>query len=198
MLFRSNVLGKSPAELFSEFEGNYDTTALKGSGDVKYHKGFSADLKTPGGNIHTALAFNPSHLEIIDPVVEGSVRARQDRRRDQNRNQVVPVLIHGDAAFAGQGVVMETFQMSQTRGFYTGGTIHVIINNQIGYTTHQQIDARSTHYCTEVAKMVQAPVFHVNGDEPEAVLFVSQLALDYRMKFKKDVIIDIEIGRAHV
>lgn len=184
-----NLMGKDPAELFDEFEGRYQDTVS--SGDVKYHQGFSSNLMTPGGEMHLALGFNPSHLEIAAPVIEGSVRARMDRRDDVLGDQVLAINVHGDAAFAGQGVVMETFQMSQTRGFYTGGTIHVIINNQIGYTTHQQIDARSTHYCTEVAKMVQAPVFHVNGDEPEAVLFVSQLALDYRMKFKKDVIIDI-------
>ena len=184
-----NVLGKNPAELFSEFDGH--VTLQEGSGDVKYHQGFSTNIMTTGGEMHLALAFNPSHLEIVSPVVEGSVRARQDRRRDYAGDRVVPILIHGDAAFAGQGVVMETFQMSQTRGFKTGGTIHVIINNQIGFTTHRQVDARSTEYCTEVAKMVQAPIFHVNGDDPEAVVFVTQLAADYRMQFRKDVVIDM-------
>ncbi|MFT7221166.1 MAG: 2-oxoglutarate dehydrogenase E1 component [Candidatus Azotimanducaceae bacterium] len=184
-----NLMGKDPAELFDEFEGRY--TPGFGSGDVKYHQGFSSNLMTPGGEMHLALGFNPSHLEIAAPVIVGSVRARMDRRKDLLGDKVLAVNIHGDAAFAGQGVVMETFQMSQTRGFYTGGTIHVVINNQIGYTVSEQIDARSAHYCTEVAKMVQAPVFHVNGDDPEAVVFVSQLAVDYRMEFKKDVVIDI-------
>ncbi len=184
-----NLFGKDPAELFDEFEGRYEPGT--GSGDVKYHQGFSSNLMTPGGEMHLALGFNPSHLEISAPVVVGSVRARMDRRRDALGDKVLAINIHGDAAFAGQGVVMETFQMSQTRGFYTGGTIHIIINNQIGYTISNPEDARSTKYCTEVAKMVQAPVFHVNGDDPEAVLFVSQMALDYRMEFKKDVVIDI-------
>lgn len=184
-----NLLGKNPAELFDEFEGRY--TPGFGSGDVKYHQGFSSNLMTPGGEMHLALGFNPSHLEIAAPVIEGSVRARQDRRKDAPGDKVLAINVHGDAAFAGQGVVMETFQMSQTRGFYTGGTIQVIINNQIGYTISRREDARSTRYCTEIAKMVQAPIFHVNGDDPEAVLFVSQLAVDYRMEFKKDVVIDI-------
>ena len=184
-----NILGKHPRELFDEFEGKLPDTQV--SGDVKYHQGFSSNVMTPGGEIHLALAFNPSHLEIVGPVAEGSVRARQDRRTDYTGNLVVPILIHGDAAFAGQGVVMETFQMSQTRGFKTGGTIHVIINNQIGFTTSRQDDARSTEYCTEVARMVQAPIFHVNGDDPEEVLFVTQVAIDYRMQFRKDVVIDL-------
>ncbi len=184
-----NLMGKDPAELFDEFEGRY--TPGFGSGDVKYHQGFSSNVMTPGGEMHLALGFNPSHLEIAAPVIVGSVRARMDRRDDEAGDKVLAINIHGDAAFAGQGVVMETFQMSQTRGFYTGGTIHVVINNQIGYTISDREDARSTHYCTEVAKMVQAPVFHVNGDDPEAVVFVSQLALDYRQEFKKDVVIDI-------
>ncbi|MDA0979602.1 MAG: thiamine pyrophosphate-dependent enzyme, partial [Proteobacteria bacterium] len=184
-----NLMGKDPAELFDEFEGRY--TPGFGSGDVKYHQGFSSNLMTPGGEMHLALGFNPSHLEIAAPVIVGSVRARMDRRRDAAGDKVLAINVHGDAAFAGQGVVMETFQMSQTRGFYTGGTIHVVINNQIGYTVSEQADARSTHYCTEVAKMVQAPIFHVNGDDPEAVVFISQLALDYRMEFKKDVVIDL-------
>ncbi len=192
-----NVLGKSPEDLFEEFEGNYDLDDLRGSGDVKYHKGYSADMKTPGGNVHIALAFNPSHLEIVNPVVEGSVRARQQRRGDKERQEVLPVLIHGDAAFSGQGVVTETFQMSQTNGFRTGGTVHIVINNQIGFTTSRPSDARSTDYCSDVAKMIEAPIFHVNGDDPEAVVFVTRLALKYRQKFKKDVVIDLVCYRRH-
>ncbi len=192
-----NIFGKSPEELFEEFEGNYDLEELKGSGDVKYHKGFSADMKTPGGNVHIALAFNPSHLEIVNPVVEGSVRARQQRRGDGERDEVLPVLIHGDAAFSGQGVVTETFQMSQTNGFRTGGTVHIVVNNQIGFTTSRPSDARSTDYCSDVAKMIEAPIFHVNGDDPEAVIFVTRLALQYRQKFKKDVVIDLVCYRRH-
>jgi 2-oxoglutarate dehydrogenase E1 component len=192
-----NILGKSPEELFEEFEGNYDLDELKGSGDVKYHKGFSADMKTPGGNVHIALAFNPSHLEIVNPVVEGSVRARQQRRGDNERQEVLPLLIHGDAAFSGQGVVPETFQMSQTNGFRTGGTLHIVINNQIGFTTSRPSDARSTDYCSDVAKMIEAPIFHVNSDDPEAVIFGTRLALAYRQKFKKDVVIDLVCYRRH-
>ena len=186
-----NILGKSPEELFEEFEGNYDLEELKGSGDVKYHKGFSADMKTPGGNVHIVLAFNPSHLEIVNPVVEGSVRARQQRRGDDERQEVLPVLIHGDAAFSGQGVVTETFQMSQINGFRTGGTVHIVVNNQIGFTMSRPSDSRSTEYCSDVAKMIEAPIFHVNGDDPEAVILVTRLALQYRQKFKKDVVIDL-------
>ncbi|MGH8496399.1 MAG: 2-oxoglutarate dehydrogenase E1 component [Gammaproteobacteria bacterium] len=192
-----NVLGKSPEDLFSEFEGHYDPKAQPGSGDVKYHLGFSADVETPKDNVHVALAFNPSHLEIVDPVVEGSVRARQDRRGDKERNSVVPVLVHGDAAFAAQGVVMETLQMSQTHGFTTGGTIHIICNNQIGFTISDPLDARSTPYCSDVAKMIEAPVFHVNADDPEAALFVTRLALEYRQTFHKDVVIDLVCYRRH-
>jgi 2-oxoglutarate dehydrogenase E1 component len=192
-----NLLGKSPNDLFSEFEGQYDLAKLRGSGDVKYHKGYSADLKTPSGNMHVALAFNPSHLEVVNPVVEGSVRARQERRGDTGGAKVLPVLIHGDAAFAGQGVIMETLQLSQARGFYTGGSMHLIINNQVGFTTSDPRDARSTLYCSDVAKMVEAPIFHVNADDPEAVCFVARLALDYRMKFHKDVVIDLVCYRRH-
>jgi len=186
-----NILGKSPATLFDEFAGT--STLLPGarSGDVKYHMGFSSDVSTPGGPVHLTLAFNPSHLEIINPVVEGSVKARQDRAGDAGVSTVIPVLIHGDAAFAGQGIVMESLNMSQTRAFYTGGTVHIVINNQIGFTTSNPLDARSTFYCTDVASMIQAPVFHVNGDDPEAVIFVTRLALDYRMTFNKDVVIDL-------
>ena len=186
-----NVLGKSPQQLFSEFEGKYDVNHMQGSGDVKYHKGFSTDIKTPGGNVHVALAFNPSHLEVVNPVVEGSVRARQQRCNDTTGNKVMPILIHGDSAFAGQGVIMETLQLSQVRGYATGGTVHVIINNQVGFTTHNPNDTRSTLYCSDPAKMIEAPIFHVNGDDPEAVVFVARLALDYRNTFHKDVVIDM-------
>ena len=192
-----NLLGKSPVDLFSEFEGRYDSARLTGSGDVKYHKGFSADLRTPAGNVHVALAFNPSHLEAVNPVVEGSVRARQERRDDTAHQRVLPVLIHGDAAFAGQGVVMETLQLSQARGFTTGGTVHLVINNQVGFTMSDPRDARSTLYCSDVAKIVEAPIFHVNGDDPEACVFVTRLALDYRMKFHKDVVLDLVCYRRH-
>ncbi|MHB8345911.1 MAG: 2-oxoglutarate dehydrogenase E1 component [Acidiferrobacterales bacterium] len=191
-----NILGKTPAELFQEFEGKVFRNVDR-SGDVKYHQGFSSNINTPGGPVHLALAFNPSHLEIVGPVVEGSVRARQDRRDDSDGAQVVPILIHGDAAFSGQGVVMETFNMSQSRSFSTRGTVHIVVNNQIGFTTSAQQDARSTFYCTDVAKMVNAPIFHVNGDDLEAVLFVGQVALDYRTTFRKDVVIDIVCYRRH-
>ncbi|MFT3905643.1 MAG: 2-oxoglutarate dehydrogenase E1 component [Steroidobacteraceae bacterium] len=184
-----NTLGKSPKDLFNEFEGKYDLHG--GSGDVKYHKGFSSDLRTPGGNVHVALAFNPSHLEIVNPVVEGSVRARQERRNDASGAKVIPVLIHGDAAFAGQGVVMETLQLSQAPGYRTGGTVHIVINNQVGFTTSDPHDARSTLYCSDVAKMLEAPILHVNGDDPEAVVFATRLALAYRQRFHKDFVIDL-------
>ncbi|MCF7538950.1 2-oxoglutarate dehydrogenase E1 component [Pseudomonas petrae] len=184
-----NTFGKNPRDLFDEFEGKKKVEL--GSGDVKYHQGFSSNVMTTGGEVHLAMAFNPSHLEIVSPVVEGSVRARQDRRNDATGEKVLPISIHGDAAFAGQGVVLETFQMSQTRGFKTGGTIHIVINNQVGFTISKQEDSRSTEYATDVAKMIQAPILHVNGDDPEAVLFVTQLAIDYRMQFKRDVVIDL-------
>lgn len=190
-----NILGKHPQILFEEFEGKIDIG--NGSGDVKYHMGFSSEVNTPGGPVHLVLTFNPSHLEIINPVVEGSVRARQERRRDQEANQVIPVLIHGDAAFAGQGVVMETLNLAETRGYGTGGTIHVVVNNQIGFTTSDPLDSRSTLYCTDVAKMVQAPIFHVNGNDPEAVVFITQLAVDFRMQFKKDIVIDVVCFRRY-
>ena len=159
-----NILGKHPRVLFGEFEGEIGVGT--GSGDVKYHLGFSSTIETPGGPMHLALAFNPSHLEIINPVVEGSVRARQERRGDTEHSQVLPILIHGDAAFSGQGVVTETLNLSETRGYGTGGTVHVVVNNQIGFTTSDPLDSRSTLYCTDVAKLVQAPIFHVNGTTP--------------------------------
>lgn len=184
-----NILGKQPSMLFAEFEGIHAEHLT--SGDVKYHQGFSADIVTPGGELHVALAFNPSHLEIVNPVVEGSVRARQHRHKDLVGAKVVPILLHGDAAFAGQGVVMETLSMSQTRGFRTGGTVHIIINNQIGFTVSDMRDTRSSQYCSDVAKMIDAPIFHVNADDPDAVLLITEIALDYRMKFNKDVVIDM-------
>ncbi|UCE30491.1 MAG: 2-oxoglutarate dehydrogenase E1 component, partial [Burkholderiales bacterium] len=184
-----NVLGKMPKDLFAEFEGR--SRGELGSGDVKYHMGFSSDVSTAGGPIHLSLAFNPSHLEIVNPVVEGSTKARQDRRGDGNGSQVMSLLVHGDAAFAGQGVVMETLNLAQTRGYGTGGTVHVVINNQIGFTTSDPRDSRSTLYCTDVAKMIEAPLLHVNGDDPEAVVFAAQIALDFRMTFHKDVVLDI-------
>jgi len=186
-----NILGKSPRELFAEFEGKIQHDDPARSGDVKYHMGFSSDVLTPGGVMHLALAFNPSHLEIVNPVVAGSARARQNRLTDWDHEQVLPVLVHGDAALAGQGVGMELFNMSQARGFKVGGTFHVVVNNQIGFTTSNPLDSRSTLYCTEIAKMVQAPIFHVNADDPEAVLFVTQVAADFRREFKKDVMIDL-------
>jgi 2-oxoglutarate dehydrogenase E1 component len=191
-----NVLGKEPNELFQEFEGKVNSER---TGDVKYHLGFSSDLRTKAGEIvHVALAFNPSHLEIIGPVVQGSARSRLRRRQDlEKKNMVVPVVLHGDAAFAGQGVVMETFNFSQARGYCTGGTVHIVINNQIGFTTSNPLDARSTLYCTDVAKMVQAPILHVNGDDPEAVIFATQIAFEFRMKFKRDVVIDLVCYRRH-
>ncbi len=184
-----NIMGKMPGDLFAEFEGKHAEGLT--DGDVKYHNGFSSDLSTRGGPVHLSLAFNPSHLEIVNPVVEGSVRARQERRADPLGQQVLPVLVHGDAAFAGQGVVMETLNMAQTRGYGTGGTLHIVINNQIGFTTSDPRDSRSTLYCTDVVKMIEAPVFHVNADDPEAVVFATRLALDYRMEFNHDVVVDI-------
>lgn len=190
-----NILGKNPADLFDEFDGKVQPE--KGSGDVKYHNGYSSNVMTPGGEAHLALAFNPSHLEIVAPVLQGSVRARQVRRNDQpgrsdkDGNTVLPIVVHGDAAFAGQGVVQETLQMSQTRAYGTGGTVHLIINNQVGFTTNRQDELRSTEYCTDVAKMIHAPILHVNGDDPEAVVFAAQLALDYRHEFDKDIVVDI-------
>ena len=192
-----NILGKPPQQLFAEFEDKHDGPDDPGhSGDVKYHLGFSADIAAPAGSIHVALAFNPSHLEIVNPVVSGSVRARQVRNHDTAHEHVLPVLIHGDAALAGQGVNMELFNMSQTRGFGVGGTVHVVINNQIGFTTDAS-DGRSTLYCTDVAKMVNAPVLHVNGDDPEAVVQCARLAFDFRQQFHKDVVVDLVCYRRH-
>ena len=184
-----NTLGKMPKDLFAEF----DHTAPEDlpAGDVKYHQGFSSDISTAGGPVHLSLAFNPSHLEIVNPVVEGSVRARQDRRGDTAGAQVLPVLVHGDSAFGGQGVNQETLMLAATRGYSTGGTVHLIINNQIGFTTSDPRDLRSTLYCTDIVKMIEAPVLHVNGDDPEAVVLATQLALEYRMTFRKDIVIDI-------
>ena len=190
----TNIFGKMPSDLFDEFEGNVELDE-RYNYDVKYHQGFSSDIYTDSGPMHLALAFNPSHLEIVDPVVEGSVRARQRRFTDRNTNDVLPVLIHGDSAFAGQGVVMETFNMCQTRGYKTGGTIHIIVNNQIGFTTSNPRDMRSSLYCTEVARMVQAPIFHVNGDDPEACVFIAEIAVKYRETFQRDVVIDMVFYR---
>ena len=184
-----NILGKQPKMLFAEFEGIHAEHLT--SGDVKYHQGFSADIGTPGGAMHVVLAFNPSHLEIVNAVVEGSVRARQHRLKDLEGAKVLPILLHGDAAFAGQGVVMETLAMSQTRGYRTGGTVHIIINNQIGFTASDLRDTRSSNYCSDVAKMIDAPIFHVNADDPDEVLLVTEIALDYRMKYQQDVVIDL-------
>ena len=189
-----NVLGKRPQDLFDAFAGKYE---VQSSGDVKYHMGFSSDFETPGGSVHLALAFNPSHLEIVNPVVIGSVRARMDRLSNPDGRKVLPITIHGDSAFAGQGVVAETFNMSLTRGYGVGGTVRIVINNQVGFTTSNPRDTRSTEYCTDIAKMVQAPIFHVNADDPEAVVQVTQLALDYRNEFGRDVVIDLVCYRRH-
>ena len=184
-----NTLGKQPSMLFDEFEGKKKSDLI--AGDVKYHMGYSSDVATPGGPVHLTLAFNPSHLEIVNPVVEGSVYARQNRRGDAGKMEVLPVLIHGDAAVAGQGVNQEMLNFSQTRGYGTGGTVHIVVNNQIGFTTSDPRDLRSSIYCTDIFKMVEAPIFHVNGDDPEAVAFVTELALEFRNEFKKDVVVDI-------
>jgi len=192
----ANLLGKSLGEIFAEFEGEFFGEDKAGLGDVKYHLGFSSDISTPGGTLHLSLAFNPSHLEIITPVVLGSVRARQRRRGDQSRREVMSILVHGDAAFSGQGVVAESLNLSKLNGFRTGGTVHIVVNNQIGFTTNP-LDARSTLYCTDIAKMVQAPILHVNGDDPEAVVLAAQIALDYRYQFKSDIVIDMVCYRRH-
>src|SRR3990167_8312762 len=188
-------MGQSPAELFQEFEGMKDYGLT--SGDVKYHRGYSRDVKTDAGPIHLTLLFNPSHLEFICPVSMGSVRARQERQNGDNRDYAISVMIHGDAALSGEGVVMETLSMSQTRAFHIGGSIHIALNNQIGFTTSSPQDLRSSHYCTDIAKMLDAPIFHINTDDPEAVVAVTQLALDYRMTFHKDIFIDLMCYRRH-
>jgi 2-oxoglutarate dehydrogenase E1 component len=188
-----NVLGKPLTQIFDSH--HQDAAAL--SGDVKYHQGFSTDVETPNGNVHLALAFNPSHLEIVHPVVRGSVRARQQRRGDALGNEVMPVIIHGDAAFSGQGVVMESLNMSETRGYDTGGAVHIVVNNQIGFTTSDTRDSRSSLYCTDVAKLIEMPVLHVNGDDPEAAILAVQIALDYRREFHKNIIIDLVCFRRH-
>ena len=186
-----NFMGKPVEDVFAEFEENFDTVTMSGDGDVKYHLGYSSDRKTAdGGKIHLSLTPNPSHLEAVNPVVEGRVRAKQLRKRDHDRLKVIPLLIHGDAAFAGQGIVAESLNLSNLQGYTTGGTVHVVINNQIGFTTMPS-DARSTHHCTDVAKIIQAPIFHVNGDDPEAVAFLARLAIEFRQQFKRDVVVDI-------
>lgn len=191
-----NIMGKSPKELYSEFDGTKEYGLT--TGDVKYHYGFSSDVKTDAGPLHLSLAFNPSHLEFINPVVMGSVRARQERDKSKRKHDyAMAVLIHGDASFAGQGIIMETLNMSQTRAYHVGGTIHIVVNNQIGFTITDPHDARSSHYCTDIARMIDAPVFHVNGDDPDAVLAVARVALDYRMTFHKDIVIDLVCYRRH-
>ncbi len=190
-----NVLGKNPSALFDEFAGKHNDTLA--SGDVKYHMGYSSDFATAGGSVHMALAFNPSHLEIVNPVVMGSVRARLDRLACESGSKALPITIHGDSAIAGQGCVQETFNMSQTNAFKVGGSVRIVVNNQVGFTTSNQDDVRSTDYCTDIAKMVQAPIFHVNSDDPEAVAFVTQIALDFRNQFKRDVVIDLVCYRRH-
>ena len=184
-----NVMGKKPSELFTEFAEDFEEDETK-SGDVKYHLGFSSNILTSGGEVHLALGSNPSHLEIVNPVILGSVKARQDRRLDSAQDMVVPILMHGDASFSAQGVVMEILQLSQTRAYGVGGTVHIVVNNQIGFTTSLKEDARSTEYCTDVAKMIDAPIIHVNGDDPEASVMAAKLAVEFRDTFKRDIIVD--------
>ncbi|MCT8774812.1 2-oxoglutarate dehydrogenase E1 component [Glaesserella parasuis] len=190
-----NVLGKKPAELFDEFAGKHADDNR--TGDVKYHQGFSSDFDVDGKHVHLALAFNPSHLEIVSPVVIGSVRARQTRIHDTEHKKVLAITVHGDSAVAGQGVVQETLNMSNARGYKVGGTIRIVINNQIGFTTSNPNDTRSTEYCTDIAKMIQAPIIHVNGDDPEAVAFAARMAVEYRCLFKRDIFIDLISYRRH-
>ena len=184
-----NVMGKKPSELFTEFAEEFEEDSTK-TGDVKYHLGFSSNILTSGGEVHLALGSNPSHLEIVNPVILGSVKARQDRRLDSSKDMVVPILMHGDASFSAQGVVMEILQLSQTRAYGVGGTVHIVVNNQIGFTTSLKEDARSTEYCTDVAKIIDAPIIHVNGDDPEASVMAAKLAVDFRDTFKRDIIVD--------
>lgn len=193
----ANILRKPYQEVFAEFEDNYLPGSVDGDGDVKYHLGFSSDRTTAKGQpIHLSLTPNPSHLEAVDPVVEGRTRCKQNLVRDRDRGQVLPLLLHGDAAFAGQGLVAETLNLSQLAGYTTGGTVHVVVNNQIGFTT-SPADARSTTYCTDIAKMLQVPIFHVNGEDPEAAVYVTELALEFRQAFHKDVVIDLLCYRRH-
>ncbi len=192
----SNIMGKTNEEIFSEFEPNYVTGSVEGDGDVKYHKGFVADFQTPSHkNVHVTLVDNPSHLEAVGPVVQGLARANQDDLQD-GFTRVVPVLIHGDAAFPGQGVVSETLNLSMLEGYRTGGTIHIVVNNQIGFTTNPS-DARGTSYCTDVARQIMAPVFHVNGDDPEMVVHAIRIAAEFRQSFQRDVVIDLVCYRRH-
>ncbi|MEL6873030.1 MAG: 2-oxoglutarate dehydrogenase E1 component, partial [Pseudomonadota bacterium] len=187
----ANVMGKPHRAIFNEFKGgSFKPDDVEGSGDVKYHLGASSDRSFDGNNVHLSLTANPSHLEIVDPVVLGKVRAKQDQLGDRDRNEVLPLLIHGDAAFAGQGVVAECFGLSGLKGHRTGGSIHFVINNQIGFTTNPRF-SRSSPYCTDVAKMIEAPIFHVNGDNPEAVVHVAKIATEFRQKFGKPVVIDM-------
>ena len=193
----TNVLGKGPDQIFSEFNGPVDPRKFMGRGDVKYHMGFSSDVTTSAGKrIHVSLAFNPSHLEFVHPVVEGRVRAKQQRLEQQDRRKVLPLVIHGDAAMAGQGVVAETLNLSRLRGYDTGGTVHIVINNQLGYTTDPE-DGRSSIYCTAVAQMLDIPIFHVNGDDPEACVHVMRLATEYRQMFQSDVVVDLVCFRRY-
>src|SRR5438477_3091743 len=193
----ANILGKSYEKIFHEFEGDVDPNTTQGSGDVKYHLGAEGSHTTPGGvTMKLTLASNPSHLEAVDPIVEGMARAKQTLIDDRERKLVLPVLIHGDAAFAGQGVVAETLNLSQLKGYRTGGTVHIVINNQIGFTTGPE-SARSSVYATDVAKAVQAPIFHVNGDDPEAGIRAMKLAWEFRQQFHKDVVIDMLCYRRH-
>ncbi|MBO0699581.1 MAG: 2-oxoglutarate dehydrogenase E1 component [Zavarzinella sp.] len=193
----ANVLRKPYQQVFAEFEDNFLPDSMDGDGDVKYHLGFSGDVPTTAGQpVHVSLTPNPSHLEAVDPVVEGRTRAKQRAQGDKNRTLGIPLLIHGDAAFAGQGIVAETLNLSNLEGYTTGGTVHVMINNQIGFTTSPS-DARSTTYATDVAKMIQAPIFHVNGEDPEACVFIAELALEFRQTFRRDVVIDMYCYRKH-
>ncbi|MGK5085823.1 2-oxoglutarate dehydrogenase E1 component [Bdellovibrionota bacterium FG-1] len=193
----THIFGKKPEYIFTEFEGTYKTDLSLGEGDVKYHMGYSADFKTrKGKDVHLSLANNPSHLEFVNPVIEGMARAKQTYLGDTHRTKVIPIQIHGDAAFAGQGVCYETLGLSQLAGYNTGGTLHLVINNQVGFTTSPK-DSRSTTYSTDLAKMLETPIFHINGDDPEAVWYGCKLAIEYRQTFKKDVFIDLICYRKH-